>query len=141
MKSGKYIPLGDYKEVKVGYGTVDFKNLKTIYLKINTWVQPENETEDFNSTIHKSRRRIKEIIYNLKNPYFKQQSIVDLDIRTKGIKLEKRSFMNFEVTLYVEKQFDVKSKELKTFIKDLGENIVDVGLSDKMLFNFYKTKK
>ena len=141
MKFGKYIPLGTYNEVKMGYGTVDFKNLKTIYLKINTWVQPENETEDFNSTIHKSRRRIKEIIYNLKNPYFKQQSIVDLDIRTKGIKLEKRSFMNLEVTLYVEKQFDVKSKELKTFIKDLGENIVDVGLSDKMLFNFYKTKK
>jgi len=141
MKIGKYIPLGTYNEVKMGYGTVDFKNLKTIYLKINTWVQPENETEDFNSTIHKSRRRIKEIIYNLKNPYFKQQSIVDLDIRTKGIKLEKRSFMNLEVTLYVEKQFDVKSKEIKTFIKDLGENIVDVGLSDKMLFNFYKTKK
>jgi hypothetical protein len=141
MKIGKYIPLGTYNEVKMGYGTVDFKNLKTIYLKINTWVQPENETEDFNSTIHKSRRRIKEIIYNLKNPYFKQQSIVDLDIRTKGIKLEKRSFMNLEVTLYVEKQFDVKSKELKMFIKDLGENIVDVGLSDKMLFNFYKTKK
>jgi len=141
MKIGKYIPLGTYNEVKMGYGTVDFKNLKTIYLKINTWVQPGNETEDFDSTIHKSRRRIKEIIYNLKNPYFKQQSIVDLDIRTKGIKLEKRSFMNLEVTLYVEKQFDVKSKELKTFIKDLGENIVDVGLSDKMLFNFYKTKK
>jgi hypothetical protein len=141
MKIGKYIPLGTYNEVKMGYGTVDFKNLKTIYLKINTWVQPENETEDFNSTIHKSRRKIKEIIYNLKNPYFKQQSIVDLDIRTKGIKLEKRSFMNLEVTLYVEKQFDVKSKEIKTFIKDLGENIVDVGLSDKMLFNFYKTKK
>jgi hypothetical protein len=141
MKIGKYIPLGTYNDVKMGYGTVDFKNLKTIYLKINTWVQPENETEDFNSTIHKSRRKIKEIIYNLKNPYFKQQSIVDLDIRTKGIKLEKRSFMNLEVTLYVEKQFDVKSKELKTFIKDLGENIVDVGLSDKMLFNFYKTKK
>ena len=141
MKIGKYIPLGTYNDVKMGYGTVNFKNLKTIYLKINTWVQPENETEDFNSTIHKSRRKIKEIIYNLKNPYFKQQSIVDLDIRTKGIKLEKRSFMNLEVTLYVEKQFDVKSKELKTFIKDLGENIVDVGLSDKMLFNFYKTKK
>jgi hypothetical protein len=141
MKIGKYIPLGTYNEVKMGYGTVDFKNLKTIYLKINTWVQPENETEDFNSTIHKSRRKIKEIIYNLENSYFKQQSIVDLDIRTKGIKLEKRSFMNLEVTLYVEKQFDVKSKEIKTFIKDLGENIVDVGLSDKMLFNFYKTKK
>jgi hypothetical protein len=141
MKIGKYIPLGTYNDVKMGYGTVDFKNLKTIYLKLNSWVQPENETEDFNSTIYKARRRAKEIIYNLKNPYFKQQSIVDLDIRTKGIKLEKRSFMNLEITLYVEKQFDVKSKDIKIFIKDLGELVIDNGLSDKKLFNFYKTKK
>ncbi len=33
MKTGKFIPLGTYDDVKIGYGTVDFKNLKTIYLK------------------------------------------------------------------------------------------------------------
>ena len=98
MKTGKYIPLGTYNDVKIGYGTVDFKNLKTIYLKLNSWVQPENETDDFDHMIHKSRRKIKDIIYNLKDSHFNQQSIVDLDIRTKGI-------------------------------------------SDKKLFNFYKSKK
>ena len=141
MKIGKYIPLGTYNDVKIGYGTVDFKNLKTIYLKLNSWIQPENETEDFDSTIYKSRRKIKEIIYNLHCPYFKQQSIVDLDIRTKGIKLEKRSFMNLEITLYVNKQFDIKSKEIKTILKDLFESTIEDGLSDKKLFNFYKSKK
>jgi hypothetical protein len=141
MKTGKYIPLGTYDDVKIGYGTVDFKNLKTIYLKLNSWVQPENETDDFDHMIHKSRRKVKEIIYNLKNPYFKQQSIVDLDIRTKGIKLEKRSFMNLEVTLYVDNQFDVKSKEIKSNVKDILIYIIEDGLSDKKLFNFYKSKK
>jgi len=141
MKTGKFIPIGTYNDVKIGYGTVDFKNLKTIYLKLNSWVQPENETEDFNSTIYKSRRKIKEIVYNLNSPYFKQQCIVDLDIRTKGIKLEKRSFMNLEITLYVDKQFDVKSKEIKTILKDLFEITIENGLSDKKLFNFYKSKK
>ena len=141
MKTGKYIPLGTYNDVKIGYGTVDFKNLKTIYLKLNSWVQPENETDDFDHMIHKSRRKVKEIIYNLKNPYFKQQSIVDLDIRTKGIKLEKRSFMNLEITLYVDKQFDVKSKEIKNNVKDILSMIIEDGLSDKNLFNFYKSKK
>ena len=141
MKTGKYIPLGEYNDVKIGYGTVDFKNLKTIYLKLNSWLQPENETDDFDHVIHRSRRKIKEIVYNLKTPYFKEQSIVDLDIRTKGIKLEKRSFMNLEVTLYVDKQFDVKSKELRNTIKRLIEDIVDLGLHEKKLFNFYKTKK
>jgi hypothetical protein len=141
MKTGKYIPLGTYNNVKIGYGTVDFKNLKTIYLKLNSWLQPENETEDYNYLISKSRRQIKEKIYNLNSPYFKQQCIVDLDIRTKGIKLEKRSFMNLEITLYVEKQFDVKSKDVKNLIKEILENVVENGLSDKKLFNFNKSKK
>ena len=141
MKTGKYIPLGTYNDVKIGYGTVDFKNLKTVYLKLNSWVQPENDTEDYNQTISKTRRKIKESIYNLKDSNFKDQCIVDLDIRTKGIKLEKRSFMNLEITLYVEKQFDVKSKEIKNIIKNLLVDVVNDGLIDKKLFNFHKSKK
>ena len=92
-------------------------------------------------TINKTRRKVKEIIYNLRNPKFKQQSIVDLDIRTKGIKLDKRSFMNLEVTLYVNEQFDVKSKNIKLLLKDLIISIVEDGLIDKNLYNFYKSKK
>ena len=141
MKTGKYIPLGTYNNVKIGYGTIDFKNLKTIYLKLNSWLQVENETDDFDSTIHKTRRKIKELVHNLDNPHFKKQSIVDLDIRTKGIKLEKRSFMNLEVTLYVENTFDVKSKDTKEDIKKILVSILDEGLTSKNLFNFHKSKK
>ena len=141
MKTGKYIPIGTYKNVKFGYGTVDFKNLKTIYLKLNSWLQPENETDDFDQIIYRSRRIIKEKLFNLRNPLFKSQSIVDLDVRTKGIKLEKRSFMNLEITLFVEKQFDVKSKEVKELVNNLVENIIDDCLIDKKLFNFNKSKK
>ena len=141
MKTGKFIPIGTYNDVKIGYGTVDFKNLKTIYLKLNSWLQPENETEDFDAIISKSKRKIKSSIHNLKNPYFKQENIVDLDIRTKGIKLEKRSFMNLEITLYVNDKFEIKTKEIKNLMKNIMEIIIEDGLSDKMLFNFYKTKK
>lgn len=141
MKTGKYISLGEYNEVKIGYGTVDFKNLKTIYLKLNAWVEPNNDTDDFDHLINKTRRGIKEIIYNLKNENFKPQCIVDLDIRTKGIKMNKRSFMNLEVTLYVDNFFDVKSKHIKLSIKEIIKSIIDNRLSNKNLFNFYKNKK
>jgi hypothetical protein len=141
MKIGKYIPLGTYNNVKIGYGTVDFKNLKTIYLKLNSWIQPQNETDDFDFTINKSRRKLKQIVSGLKNPLFKEQSIVDLDIRTKGIQLEKRSFMNLEITLYVNKQFDIKTKDIKNSIKNILESVIDEGLNDKKLFNFNKSKK
>lgn len=141
MKTGKYIPLGTYNNIKIGYGTVDFKNLKTIYLKFNSWLQPNNETDDFDGSILKSRREIKKVVYNLNNGYFKPESIVDLDIKTKGIKTDKRSFMNLEVTLYVDKYIDVKTKDTKKLIKDIMETVIDNCLSDKNLFNFNKTKK
>ena len=141
MKIGKYIPLGTYNDVKIGYGTVDHKNLKTVYLKLNSWIQPENETDDFDSLINKTRRKIKEQVYSLRTPYFKSQCIVDLDIRTKGIKMEKRSFMNLEITLYVENAFDVKTKDTKNLIKDILINTIDSSLSNKKLFNFHKSKK
>jgi hypothetical protein len=141
MKTGKYIPLGEYNNVKIGYGTVDFKNLKTIYLKLNSWVQPINVDDNFDQSINKTRRTIKEIVYSLNNENFKPQSIVDLDIKTKGIKLEKRSFMNLEVTLFVEKHFDVKSKFTRQMIRELIEKLVNYGLTDKNLFNFNKNKK
>ena len=140
MKNGKYISLGEYNNVKIGYGTVDFKNLKTVYLKFNSWLQPKNETEDFNLILSKSRRKVKEIIRDLQNENFKSQSIVDLDVRTKGIRMEKKSFMNLEITLYVEKTFEIKSKIIKEFLKTTSETIIDDSLTDKKLFNFYKTK-
>ncbi len=141
MKIGKYIPLGDYKEVKIGYGTVDYKNLKTIYLKLNAWVAPENEELDFDRTIMSARKSIKEYIrsYDFNN-YFKKESIVDLDIRTKGIKVDKRSFMNLEVTLFVDNFFDVKSQNIKTLLKTFIQTSIDNCLTDKTLFNFNKCK-
>lgn len=141
MKIGKYIPLGEYENVKIGYGTVDHKNLKTIYLKLNSWVQPFNDDDNYVSLIGRSRKVIKNQIYDLHCDKFKQQSIVDLDIKTKGIKLEKRSFMNLEVTLFVNHQFDIKSKETKEYIKRVIINIIDNSLTNKNLFNFYKTKQ
>jgi len=141
MKTGKFIPLGTHNNVKIGYGTVDFKNLKTIYLKLNSWVLPENQTDNFNNTIFKTRREIKRMIYEMRSDYFKPQSIVDLDIKTKGIKTEKKSFMNLEITLFVNKQFDVKSKEMKNNVKNIIDCVIDECLTDKNLFNFHKTKK
>lgn len=141
MKIGKFIPLGDYKQVKIGYGTVDFKNLKTIYLKLNTWVEPEKSENDFDKTILTTKRKIKNLIkeYDF-NDYFKKESIVDLDIRTKGIKMNKRSFMSLDITLFVDKHFDIKTQNIKGMFKNFMCNSIDQCLSDKNLFNFNKNK-
>jgi hypothetical protein len=64
-----------------------------------------------------------------------------LDIKTKGIRPSKRSFMDLDITLYVDKPFDVKSKDLRETVKRLIETIVEENLTDKNLFNFHETKK
>lgn len=140
MKKGKFITIGNHNNVKIGYGTVDFKNLKTIYVQLNSWTQPLVEEHDFDRVILKTRRKIKEKIYNLNSELFKKESIVDLDIKTNGIKTNKRSFMDLEITLFVNKQFDVRSKEVKEVISNLSNSIVDTILIDETLFNFFEKK-
>jgi hypothetical protein len=140
MKKGKFITIGVYNNVKLGYGTVDFKNLKTIYVQLNSWTQPLEENCDFNKIILKTRRKIKENIYTLNSEFFKPESIVDLDIKTNGIKTNKKSFMDLEMTLYVTKQFDIRSNEVKDTISNLSKNIIDTILIEKSLFNFFENK-
>jgi len=140
MKTGKYIPLGFHQNIKLGYGTIDYKNLKTVYIDFNCWILPDLD-DDYETIIGKTRKDIKNYIYSLNNDYFQQQSIVDLDIRSKGIKLEKKSFMNLEITLFAKNQFDIKEKDVKKFIKELSETIINDKLTDKNLFNFHKNKK
>ncbi len=140
MKKGKFISIGVHNNVKIGYGTVDYKNLKTIYVQLNSWTQPSMDYHDFDKLISRTRRQIKEEIYNLNTEFFKRESIVDLDIKTSGIKTNKRSFMDLEITLYVEKHFDVRSKEVKNIISNLSESVIDTILTDETLFNFFEKK-
>lgn len=141
MKLGRFIPIGVYKNVKVGYGTINHKDLKTIYLSLNSWLDPQDECDDYDRIVKSSRNDIKKLIYNLGQNTFRPESIVDLDIRTKGIKKEKRSFMNLEVTLYVLEQINIKDKDLKLNMEILMKGIIDTCLNNEMLFNFNKRKK
>jgi hypothetical protein len=136
-KTGRYIPIGYYKNVKIGYGTINYIDLKTIYIKFNSWLLPEY-INNYDLIISKTRNNIKRIIYNLNYDIFNKESIVDLDIRTNGIKAHKKSFMNLEVTLFIQNKFEIKS--IKPIIKEISKKIVDNGLTNKQLFNFYIKK-
>ena len=141
MKTGKFITLGYCNNVKVGYGTVDHKKLKTVYVKLNSWLEPENEDEEFDSIISKTKRKIKLRIYDLQSEYFKKESIVDLDVRTKGIKVGKKSFLNLEITLFTKKPFDIRTDEIKDLMEKLCNDIIYLDLDNKILFNFHQNKK
>jgi hypothetical protein len=139
MKLGKYKDLKSYKNVKIGYGTVDYINFKSIYLKLNSWVVP-TENVDFNLLIKKNKLKIKHLIMENKEDFFKNEMIIDFDIKYKGLKNDKKSFMNLEITFFINKNISFKSKELKNKIFSLSNLIIDELSEEKKLFNFYLNK-
>ena len=139
MKVGKFIRLGYHENVRMGYGSVDCRNLKTVYLKLNSWVTPTDEI-DCDNVISKTRKSIINKIYLLQNAAFKKECIVDFDVKTKGIKLNKRSYMDIEITLYTTGFFEIKNKTFSLMIQNILKNIIDENLNNKKIFNFSRTK-
>jgi hypothetical protein len=114
MKKGKTVKLSGYKLSKVIYGTVDSKNLKSIYINIQTWVDPKDEYENWTRIVLNMSRSVKHSVYNcIDRTLFDEKFIVDLDLRTSGVQYKKRSFMNLEINLYLLEEMDFKSTTIK----------------------------
>jgi hypothetical protein len=98
MKKGKTSQIKGFNTAKVLYGTVDSVNLKSLYLNIQTWVEPIEESENWNRVVLNMSRNIKHTIYEtIDKNIFDDKFIVDLDLRSSGLNLNKKSFMNLEV--------------------------------------------
>ena len=98
MKKGKTAKIIGFKTAKVTYGTVDSVNFKSIYLNIQTWVEPKKEVENWERVVLNLSRDIKHTIFNkLDKQIFEENIIVDLDLRPSGISMNKKSFSNLEI--------------------------------------------
>jgi hypothetical protein len=141
MKKGKSVKLNLYNPIKSVYGTVDSKNLKSLYINIQSWVTPKFDHDNWNRVVCNLSREIKHSVFNsIDAELFKEQSIVDLDLRTSGISHGKKSFFNLEVNLYTTKEFDFKSPELKESVKKIIRNIVRDNVIENKYFDFSISK-
>jgi hypothetical protein len=142
MKKGKNVKLNLSNYFKSAYGTVDSKNLKSIYINIQSWVTPKQELENWNRVVGNFSRELKHTVFqSIDTSVFIPQSIVDLDLRTSGIFYGKKSFLNLEINLFTEKEFDFKSTELKNSIKKIINNIQNINVQPNEYFEFAITKK
>lgn len=143
MKKGKTSKLQGFKTIKVTYGTTDSFELKSIYLNIQSWVQPKQEQDNWNRTILNFSRSIKHTIFQVINKdIFSENFISDLDLRSSGIVVGKKSFLNLEINLYLnEKNLDFKSQIIKDNIKELTKNILQHNFNRNEHFRFFLTKK
>jgi hypothetical protein len=141
MKKGKSVKLNLYNPIKSVYGTVDSKNLKSVYINIQSWVTPKSEYDNWNRIVCNLSRDIKHSVFNsINHELFKEKSIVDLDLRTSGIAHGKKSFLNLEVNLYTNHEIDFKSNEVKDSVKKIIKNIFKENVIQNKYFDFSPSK-
>lgn len=142
MKKGKSVKMNLSDSFKTVYGTVDSKNLKSLYINLQSWVTPKAELENWNRVVCNLSREIKHTVFeSINTEIFSKNSIVDLDLRTSGISTGKKSFFNLEINLYLEKPAEFKSQEVKDSIKYLIKTINSNNISKNNYFDFSLTKK
>ena len=142
MKKGKNVKMNLSNSFKSSYGTVDSKNLKSLYINIQSWVSPKQELENWNRVVGNLSRELKHTVFDSINTnLFSKNSIVDLDLRTSGIFSGKKSFFNLEINLYLDKELDFKSNEIKDSVKRIVRSIQKTNILDNQYFDFSLTKK
>jgi hypothetical protein len=141
MKKGKTSKINGFRTSKVSYGTVDSKEFKSLYLNIQTWVEPKKEAENWTRVVLNMNRSVKHSVFNnINKELFDDKFIVDLDLRTSGLQMKKKSFMNLEINLYLTQEIDFKSIKLKKYLKNITKEIYSDVFNKNDYFKFYLTK-
>lgn len=142
MKKGKSVKLQLFNPIKSVYGTVDSKNLKSVYINIQSWVTPKKELDNWNRVVSNLGREIKHSVFeSINTNLFQERSIVDLDLRTSGISHGKKSFFNLEINLYTTSEIDFKSLEIKDSIKKIVKSVFKNNINQNKYFDFSISKK
>jgi hypothetical protein len=142
MKKGKSVKLNLFNPIKSVYGTVDSKNLKSVYINIQSWVTPKEDYDNWNRVVSNLGREIKHSVFeSINQDLFKENTIVDLDLRTSGISKGKKSFFNLEINLYTLSEMDFKSNEIKDSVKTIVKSIYKNNVIQNKYFEFSNSKK
>jgi hypothetical protein len=137
-KFGKEKALFKNDSFRVKYGTIDASKLNALYINVESWVQP-NEIINFDNKIRTIRKDIiSKLKENLDKTFFYENFIVDLDLRSSGLSLNKKSFMFIEVTVYPKKFIKFNSEALTNQVTILALQTIDT--VQKNNFKFFSKK-
>ena len=125
-KKGKQLRIDNHTKYNMVYGTVNNTIPKSIYVSISSWAKP----------IINDEINYKNVITTLQ-----KKSIVVFDMRESGIRFNKKSYMNCEITLYQKKLFKLGDEVLQTKLNKISNMVIDDILNESKHFKFFKTKK
>jgi hypothetical protein len=145
MKLGKEIKLDLLDNYKTKIGTVNNKESKSLYINLCAWGQLSELDENLNYDyyLRNVRKKIKQKLHNSLNKdlFHNHKYMVDLDMRTSGLSIEKRSFMSCEITLYQKKYLPLNKPRIVDNTKQIIKDVVTDCLENNSIFTFYRTKK
>ncbi len=142
-KKGRTAKFNRLGSIKCQYGTVDCLDFKSVYLVIQCWIEPKKETENWIRIVNGLDRAIKHTVSSsIDTNIMKDKFICDLDLRWSGMKMDKRSFLNLEINLFIDNnEINFKSKELKDALMVIANNVANKHLNNNQWFSCHQTKK
>jgi hypothetical protein len=146
MKTGKELKINNFKNYNIVLGSVNNRHPKAVYLNISAWSEPQSEGEiSYTRVIRDLNKKVKQALFNLfdldtDTEFLKDRTIVDLDIRESGIRYGKRSFMNCELTLFLNTEISINSERMKGMLDSIITTVIVDTFEDNRYFKFYKKK-
>lgn len=137
-KFGKEKKLFTDERFRVKYGTIDAVKLNAIYINVESWVQPK-DIENYDSYIRLMRKQIiVKLKENIDKISFKENFIVDLDLRASGMSEDKKSFMFIELTVYPQEKMKFNSPLMFKKMRELSNLIIESLEQNKL--NYFSKK-
>lgn len=126
-------------------GTTNRTNPLVVYIEGRTFISPLLDKEDYNSDIFDLKHALKSCISKelCQTALFENKYIIDFQVASSGIAVNKKSFLSFQFFLKQNKNSILMLKELK----DSSENMINAivnSLEENILkhdFIISKTKK
>ena len=145
MKLGKEIKLDLLDNYKTKIGTVNNKESKSLYINLCAWGELEelDDTLNYEYFLSNLRKKIKQKLNNNldQDLYYNNKYIVDLDMRTSGLSVEKKSFMSCEITLFQKRHYPLNNPKIIDSTKSIIYDVVNNCLETNNVFTFHKRKK
>ena len=134
-----------HKTFKLKLGTTNKNNPFVVYVEGHAFISPQEEKDsyvrdvsDFKFTLQKG---VREVLCT--SEYLEKDYILDFQIANSGIKINKKSFLSFEVLLKQPKEKILKLNDVKKHTEDKIYQVVD-SLEQNIRnhnFSLSKTKK
>lgn len=140
QKLGKVKKIKIHNDFRVKYGTVNYQQPKSLYVIIESWIEPKGEYS-FEQEVRKISKQIRQTVFKHHDSFFLSDVLIDVDLRASGMRKNNLSFMSIELTLFPQKIIRFPNDEYKIRVAKLVQNIIFDLIDKNVNYNYNNSKK